>query len=123
MSSAEFHQPIELAALRRIAEPKKGPSIRVRRRRYIAGLAFAGVAVTGVAIVDAVGNGNSNSQKPACSPVEYVVQQGDTVWNIAQRHNPNGDPRPLVRDIIKDNGLGRDAVIVSGKKLNVAAPC
>lgn len=45
MSSAEFHQPIELTALRRIAEPKKGPSIRVRRNRSKAGLLAVAVGV------------------------------------------------------------------------------
>ena len=27
---------------------------------------------------------------------EYVVRQGDTLWGIAERLAPDGDPRPLM---------------------------
>jgi len=48
-----------------------------------------------------------------------VVRPGDTVWTIAQRlAGPDGDPRPLVDDLIALNHL-RDAVIVPGERLAV----
>jgi LysM repeat protein len=36
------------------------------------------------------------------------VQPGDTLWSIAQRANPTGDPRPLVSQI--ENQTGSDTV-------------
>lgn len=37
--------------------------------------------------------------------VEYIVQQGDTLWNIAEEHRPNADPRKAVYEIKQRNGL------------------
>jgi LysM domain len=44
----------------------------------------------------------------------YTVQPGDTVWSIATRLVPNGDPRPVVDEI--DAHLS-DAAIVPGQRL------
>jgi Tfp pilus assembly protein FimV len=33
-----------------------------------------------------------------------IVRTGDTVWSIARQHQPDGDIRPLVREIIQRNG-------------------
>jgi nucleoid-associated protein YgaU len=35
----------------------------------------------------------------------YVVRQGDTLWSIARRLSPDGDPRPLVDSLSADNGV------------------
>lgn len=47
----------------------------------------------------------------------YVVQAGDTLWEIARhRVGPGGDPRPVVRDIREVNGL-HSAALMPGKML------
>jgi hypothetical protein len=34
----------------------------------------------------------------------YVVERGDTVWSIAVRLDPNGDPRPVVAKLEAEVG-------------------
>lgn len=34
----------------------------------------------------------------------YVVRPGDTLWSIASRVDPSGDPRPLVADMAREVG-------------------
>ncbi|MDA8184200.1 MAG: LysM peptidoglycan-binding domain-containing protein [Actinomycetota bacterium] len=34
----------------------------------------------------------------------YVVRPGDTLWSIALRVDPSGDPRPLVADMAREVG-------------------
>jgi len=38
----------------------------------------------------------------------YVVQPGDTLWSIAVRLDPSGDPRPTVQRL--EHQVGGDAV-------------
>lgn len=35
----------------------------------------------------------------------YVVRQGDTLWSIARRLSPDGDPRSVVDALSFDNGI------------------
>jgi nucleoid-associated protein YgaU len=52
----------------------------------------------------------------------YVVQSGDTLWDIARaRVGPEGDPRTMVADIREANGLGT-AVLRSGEVLRLPVP-
>ncbi len=39
----------------------------------------------------------------------YVVQPGDTLWSIAVRLDPNGDPRPVVAQLATQ--VGGDNVV------------
>ena len=53
---------------------------------------------------------------PATS-FEYVtIGQGDSLWAIAESIAPDGDPRVLVDEIIRLNGLA-DAVVEPGQRL------
>jgi hypothetical protein len=45
---------------------------------------------------------------------QYVVQPGDTLWSIAVRLDPNGDPRPLVSELAAR--IGSD-VVIPGERL------
>jgi LysM domain len=58
-----------------------------------------------VALVDVVVAGPNDGLPPAggqaarTGPIVgdvYVVQPGDTLWSIAERLEPNADPRPVV---------------------------
>ena len=35
----------------------------------------------------------------------YVVRQGDTLWSIARRVSPTGDPRSVVDALSAENGI------------------
>ena len=52
------------------------------------------------------------------APHPYVVQRGDTVWGIARSLVGDGDPRPVVDRIVRENHL-RDATIVPGERLRL----
>lgn len=38
------------------------------------------------------------------APVVYVVEPGDTLWSIARRIDPHGDPRPIVERLVERSG-------------------
>ena len=46
----------------------------------------------------------------------YVVQPGDTLWSIARRMQPQGDVRPLVDELVHQNG-GTDLAV--GQRLAI----
>ncbi|HZT65824.1 MAG TPA: LysM domain-containing protein [Acidimicrobiales bacterium] len=92
----------------------------VYRRRRIAVLLLATAAVpVGRAGVGLLGGGpltaSGQLPRPASAAV-YVVQPGDTLWSIAERLRPGGDPRPLVAALTAElHGSGP----VPGEQLNL----
>ena len=50
----------------------------------------------------------------------WVVAPGETLWSIANRVEPNADPRVTVQRIVQLNGLG-DAGVFAGERLIVPA--
>lgn len=85
---------------------KSRPSVAVyRRRRMVVGTALA-VAVASLvtiamgtsAIANEPGVGNQSV------PRAIVVQQGDTLWEIARRIAPTGNISNLVDELVRING-------------------
>ena len=50
----------------------------------------------------------------------YVVRQGDTLWAIASRIAPAGDPRPVIQAIQDANGVDAGS-LVPGAVLRIPA--
>lgn len=54
------------------------------------------------------GSGPLTAPLPAASSsgevVAHTVQPGDTLWSIARRAQPSGDPRPLVDRLTRSRG-------------------
>jgi nucleoid-associated protein YgaU len=95
------------------------PTTVHRRRRAVALLVVLSVAAALILSVQALlgssGRGSvAASQAPAERPAAYVVQPGDTFWEIARRLRPHDDPRPLVARMVAEHG---SPVLVAGERL------
>lgn len=95
------------------AAPRASSSVSPRtyaRRRIVAALvltvlilvAWAALRGVGVALPLA-GSEPSTSMAPVASST-YVVQPGETLWSVARRLDPDGDPRPVVDRLAAANG-------------------
>lgn len=99
------------------------PTARVYRRRRVAAATVATlVAVTIVLVVGGLmasfGDGPLTASEGSPAPAVYVVQPGDTFWEIARRLDPAGDPRPLVARLVAAHGT---ALLVPGDHLALPA--
>lgn len=95
-------QPLIPATRRR---PRRRVSAAVRRRRVL--LTITALLVVGLALPLGGSGGGSHPSGPALAETPghaYTVQPGDTLWSIAQRVDPTGDPRPLVSQMQAETG-------------------
>ena len=85
---------------------RRGPSTAVRRRRTL--LAAMGLLLVGLALPLSGTGGNSHATGSALAetghPFTATVRSGDTLWTIAERVDPNADPRPLVARLAAQTG-------------------
>ena len=85
------------------------PSVAVRRRRVVLGTVAAGLLVA-LALPWSGTGGSLATSGPALAGETvvahhaYVVQPGDTLWSIAVRLDPTGDPRPVVAKLEAEVG-------------------
>jgi len=108
------------------AVPARTPAVVYRRRRVVAVLAVASALAVLVLAIGAlqasfVANGGATSGRlgsPGSPGAVYVVQPGDTFWDIARRLDPAGDPRPLVARLVAAHG---SPVLVAGERLALPA--
>ena len=94
-----------------------------RRRRVAAALLVASVAAALILAVGGLlasfgGGPLTASERPGAPAAVYVVQPGDTFWEIARRLDPTGDPRPLVARLVAAHG---SPVLVPGERLALPA--
>jgi hypothetical protein len=90
----------------RSAPPRRRVSPGVRRRRTM--LAVVGLCVLGLALPLGGTGGHSHATGSALAGnpggAEYTVQPGDSLWSIAARVDPSGDPRPLAAKLAAELG-------------------
>jgi len=83
------------------------PPSTFRRRRVVAALMVASVLlVLSLAVPGVLGAGASGAV--------YVVQPGDTFWDIARSIRPDEDPRPVVARLVAAHG---GAVLMVGERI------
>jgi hypothetical protein len=91
-----------------------------RRRRLAAVVVVVGLAFAAWAALGALGGALTAPVRSAPSPGDGVtvveVAPGDTLWSIALRLQPEGDPRPLVDRLAAANG---GATVRAGDRLVV----
>ncbi len=89
----------------------------VRRRRALLGLVVGALLVLLALPVGAIGGRALPSRTIALrSGTEYVVRPGDTLWSIALRLDPTGDPRTVVARLAAETGSD---TIVPGEHLRL----
>lgn len=93
-------------------------SPEVRRRRTL--LAMMGLALALLAIPLGGSGGDSHTTGSASAAQlhagTYVVRSGDTLWSIAQRVDPSGDPRPIVSQLASELGT---YTVVPGEQVTI----
>ena len=104
--------------------PVRHPAATVyRRRRVVAAVLLTSVVAALVlaagGLLASFGGGPlTASERPGAPAAVYVVQPGDTFWEIARRLDPTGDPRPLVARLVAAHG---SPVLVPGERLALPA--
>ena len=103
--------------------PERTPAVVYRRRRMVAVLVAASlftllVLTVGGLVGSFAGTRAAVPERPVSPAAVYVVQPGDTFWDIARRLEPSGDPRPLVARLVAAHG---SPVLVAGERLALPA--
>ena len=103
--------------------PERTPAGVYRRRRMVAVLVAASlftllVLAVGGLLESFAGTGAAVPERPISPAAVYVVQPGDTFWDIARRLEPSSDPRPLVARLVAAHG---SPVLVAGERLALPA--
>jgi LysM repeat protein len=104
------HRPAGPVPLRpvgaRVVRPAGGGLRLTRRGRLLAAAAMLLIAVlTLIGVASRVGPLTDASPVPASAPAQVVVAPGETLWSIAERVAPQGDPRTVVTQLRKLNNL------------------
>jgi hypothetical protein len=97
----------------RVAARKRARIARIRRHRLVA--LSSAVATLGLFVgvwlgAGALSGANSPSLQVLTGSVKttsgylYTVQPGDTIWSVATRLSPSGDPRPIVDQLEAEVG-------------------
>jgi nucleoid-associated protein YgaU len=107
-------EPVRLYVVERPSRTAPArPSPAVYRRRRLAAALLAAllvvVAWSAATRVAALGGVPASAPErspavPAAASAEVLVRPGDTLWSIARRVQPEGDIRPLVRQLLAVNG-------------------
>ena len=105
--------------------PQRTPALVYRRRRMVAVLVAASLAAVLILAVGALVGSFTGIGTDASLPeggvnpgAVYVVQPGDTFWDLARRLEPTGDPRPLVARLVAAHG---SPALVAGDRLALPA--
>jgi hypothetical protein len=89
----------------RVVRPAR-PGLRLTRRgRLLVGLLAVLAVAVAVAVATARLQALGDRTVPASAPAEVVVAPGETLWGIAERVAPDRDPRDVVAQLRRLNGL------------------
>jgi LysM domain-containing protein len=86
----------ELAPYVAPTAPRTKPWVFWRRRLVAVGLGVLALTVVAPRFRAALGGAPASAPEGVPVPISYVVEPGDTLWSIARRVQPVGDPRALV---------------------------
>lgn len=121
---ASFRSTAPRHAVRRPADRSatsaQAPIRLTRRGKAVVTL---GAALACLGLLQVTGGVQAVASGIASGPTtaSVVVQQGETLWDIAKRVAPNTDPRSTVATIRELNGLDAAATVQAGQGLTVPA--
>jgi len=120
------HRPTGPVRLRpasaRVIRPAR-PGLRLTRRAHLV-LGLLAALAAAVAVIAATGRVQAlddTAPVPASAPAEVVVAPGETLWSIAERVAPDRDPRGIVEQVRRLNGLPSGDV-QAGQRLLLRVP-
>ena len=106
------------SAARLLRPPRRRVSADVRRRRTL--LAMMGLALAVLASpLGGFGGVSHTTESTLAAQVQhstYTVAAGDSLWSIAQRMDPKGDPRPIVSKLAAELGTYR---VIPGQQITL----
>jgi hypothetical protein len=111
MHAMEAQAAIGARGMRRAAKPRLRLTRRGRVVVFVFFLLLAAAAVTLAATA-------SRAADPPGPAATTVVQQGDTLWSIADRHHLRGDRIAVIEQIRRLNGLA-DYTVYAGQELKL----
>ena len=105
-----------------VPEPSSAARTRLRLTRrgrvVLTTLAAIPVVVWAMVVVLGAGGAAADAERATerASLAYITVLDGDSLWSIAEAIAPEADPREIIADIIRINGLG-DALVEPGQRL------
>jgi LysM repeat protein len=106
LSSTQFSYGVSAPRLR----------MTVRGRRVLT--AFIVVPLLIAIATLALNGGKATASSDSVAPTYVSVQQGESLWQLAEQIAPTTDPRDVVADILSLNGLD-SSQIVAGQRLAI----
>nr|MDT0657036.1 LysM peptidoglycan-binding domain-containing protein [Micromonospora sp. DSM 115978] len=98
-----------------IPGPARAGRLRLTRRGRLVVIVLCALLVS--AVVAWLAPASRAADPPGEAPTA-VVQPGDTLWSVAERHRPSRDPFAMIREIRRLNGLG-DSTVHPGQELTL----
>ncbi|MDG4823739.1 LysM peptidoglycan-binding domain-containing protein [Asanoa sp. WMMD1127] len=105
------------AVLRRLPVRRTKPRLRLTRRGRLVLVVLFLLAVGGLA---AILSPASRAADPAGPPAVAVVQPGDTLWSVVERHRPGNAPFAVIDEVRRLNNLD-DFTVFAGQHLILPA--
>jgi LysM repeat protein len=94
------------------------PRLRMTARGRRVLLALVVVPLLVVVAFLALNGGSATASNDAVATTYVSVQQGESLWQLAQQVAPKADPRNVIADIVSLNGLASSDV-VAGQRLAI----
>lgn len=99
----------------RVSGPSRGGRLRLTRRGRVVVTVLCLVLV--FAVVAWLAPASRAADPPGVAPT-VVVQPGDTLWSVVERHRPSNDPFAVIREIRRLNDLD-GFVVQPGQRLTL----
>lgn len=102
--------------------PAAAPRLRLTRRGRLVLVAFPAFVVSVLLLAGLAGflsPARAGDSAPAVtSSIQVTVQQGQSLWSVAEQYAPDRDPRVVIGEIVELNGLD-SARVLPGQQLLV----